>query len=191
MRKRVTEKFLREQDACPEGREYWIEQNKPDLREFCLQALADDHFDYANWLIVRCMDHKAKIRYAVFAAELVLPVFEEEYPSDDRPRKAIEAAKAVIARNTRDNRKAARAAADYDAAAADYAARAARAAARAARAADAADAADAAYYAAYYAADAAYARAPANRAAAYDAAAQAKTAIIQHGLSLVYGEVGR
>ena len=31
--------------------------------------------------------------WAIACAELVLPIFEEKYPNDDRPRKAIEAAK--------------------------------------------------------------------------------------------------
>ena len=69
---------------------------------------------------------------AIYAAELVIEYYETKYPTDDRPRKAIEAAKAYLAHPTKD--------AAY---AASYAA--ARAAARAADAA----------YAAAYAADAA------------------------------------
>ena len=33
------------------------------------------------------------VKLAIYAAELVLPIFETEYPDDKRPRKAIEAAK--------------------------------------------------------------------------------------------------
>lgn len=58
------------------------------------------------------------IMLAVYAAELVLDVFEQKHPGDERPRKAIEAAKAWLANPSAD---AARAAAD----AADAAARAA------------------------------------------------------------------
>ena len=36
------------------------------------------------------------VKLAVFAAELVLPNFEQVYPSNNRPRKAIEAAKAWL-----------------------------------------------------------------------------------------------
>ena len=54
---------------------------------------------------------KDSIALAIFAAELVIDIFEKRYPNDDRPRKAIEATKAVLKRDTKKNRAAARAAA--------------------------------------------------------------------------------
>ena len=108
------------------------------------------------------MTEKAR---AIEWAEYVLPIWEKYYPEDDRPRKAIEAAKAKDAA--------------YDAAyAADSAASDA-----ASDAASAAAAAYAAYYAARaaYAADAAHARADyAASSAAYaaDAADTAADAIL-------------
>ena len=100
-------------------------------------------------------------------AESVLHVFEEKFPEDDRPRKAIEAARVWAMGKDRD---AARDAAD---AARDAAFAAVRDAADAAR-----DAADAAYNAAYaaYAADAAFAAAYATHNAAYNAAYAASAA---------------
>jgi len=87
------------------------------------------------------------IALAIYAAELVIGVYEKKFPNDDRPRKAIEAAKAYLENPT--------GAADAAAYAAAYAAYAAADAAAYA-AADAADAAAyAAYAAAYAAADAA------------------------------------
>jgi hypothetical protein len=107
------------------------------------------------------------VALAVFAAELVLHVFEDRYPGDDRPRKAIAAAKAYLA-------------GQLAAYAAAYAAAADAAYAAAADAAYAADA-DAAYaaYAAAYAADAA-----ADAAAADAAAAAADAAAQRSGLAL-------
>ena len=64
------------------------------------------------------------VRLAVFAARLVLPIFEKARPNDDKPRKAIEAAEAWIDKPTKKNAYAA--------------AYAARSAANAARAIDAA-----------------------------------------------------
>ena len=87
------------------------------------------------------------LQLAIFSAELVLPIFEKQCPSDDRPRKAIEAAKKVLQNNTKKNRLAAA----YAAYAADAAYAAAYAAADAADAAAHA-AADAAAYAAAHAA---------------------------------------
>ena len=39
-------------------------------------------------------DHRALAIWAAECAERVLPYFEEEYPKDNRPRKAVEAARA-------------------------------------------------------------------------------------------------
>jgi hypothetical protein len=96
------------------------------------------------------------VSLAIFAAEMVIGLFEARYPADDRPRKAIEAAKSWL-KDPSAADAAARAAADAAADAADAAAYAADAAAdAAARAANAARAAcAAAAYAGAYAADSA------------------------------------
>ena len=36
------------------------------------------------------------VKLAVYAAELVIGIYEKRYPNDDRPRKAIKAAKAYL-----------------------------------------------------------------------------------------------
>ena len=84
--------------------------------------------------------HKRKlvsIAFAVLCAEAVLKYYEQHKPNDDRPRKAIEAAKEYLKHPNADAADAARAAARaaYAAARAAYAARAAARAAYAAYAA--------------------------------------------------------
>ena len=69
------------------------------------------------------------VALAIFCAELVIDIFEKEYPDDKRPREAIKAAKKWLKNPTEKNRAAA----------------------------DAADAADAAWAAAWAARDAAWA----------------------------------
>jgi len=54
---------------------------------------------------------KDSILLAIFAARLVLKNFEKEFPNDDRPRKAIEAAEAYAKNPTKKNREAAESAA--------------------------------------------------------------------------------
>ena len=39
---------------------------------------------------------KDSVALAIFCAELALPIFEKQHPADDRPKKAIEAAKAWL-----------------------------------------------------------------------------------------------
>ena len=55
---------------------------------------------------------KDSVALAIFAAELCIKEFEKACPKDDRPRKAIEAARAVLENDTAKNRSAARSAAE-------------------------------------------------------------------------------
>ena len=189
----ITKEFLRKHNACKHGLDYWGKVNKPDLADFCNQALLDDHFDYANWLIVRLLKHKDEIRYAIHAAESVLPIWEAQYPDDKRPHEAIAAAKTVVENDNEETRAAAVNAANAAYAAAYTAGNAAYTAGNSAAAFAAARAAYAAAYtagnaafAAATAADAAFAAARATYSAAFAAAdAAVKTAIISYGLKLI------
>jgi hypothetical protein len=80
-----------------------------------------------EWYANETHRKRVAVRFAILCAEAVLPLFESIYPNDDRPRKAIEAAKEYPCKNT-----AAYAAADAARAAAYAAADAAYAAADAA-----------------------------------------------------------
>ena len=84
------------------------------------------------------------VALAIYAAELVIDIFEKEVPKDKRPRKAIEAAKKWLKSPTEKNRAAAYTAAYAAANAAAYAANAANATYAAYAAAYAANAANAA-----------------------------------------------
>jgi hypothetical protein len=113
--------------------------------------------DWCRWLFTRLMTREQCIEIAVFSAEQVVGEYERKYGSNDpQPRNAIDAAKAVLKSDTKENREKA------------YAAYAAAAA----------------YYAAYYAAGAAYyaanAAAYAAAANAADAAANAANAAMRH-----------
>jgi len=54
---------------------------------------------------------KDSVALAIFSAELVLDIFEKQYPGDLRPRNAIKAAKKVLKNDNEKNRSAARSAA--------------------------------------------------------------------------------
>jgi len=173
---KITVEWLEKEKACKSGIDWFKEKKKTDLVDVINLLMKEDHFGWANWTIVRFMDHPQKIQYAIFAAESVIKIFEKKYPNDDRPRKAIEAAKEYLKNPSTENKKAAAYAAAYAAYAAAYAA---------------ADAADAAAYAAadaaaYAAADAAYAA----YAAAYAAYAKKKLQkkIIKNGLKILEGK---
>ena len=111
MRTRLNKSFIKRIAPCSGGYEYYLNKGENDLFVLLEALIEDGHSNWASWLIVRCMDRKQYIEYAIFAAEQVIDVYEEAYPEDDRPRKAIEAAQHCLKRNTVKNRSAARSAA--------------------------------------------------------------------------------
>jgi len=141
------------------------------------------------------------VRLAIYSATLVLENFEDKYPDDDRPRKAIQAARAYLKGTISESAAHAAAGAAWDAArsaasAAESAAHAAASAAEsAARAAwGAAHAAEsAARCAARSAAESAGSAARAAESAAYAAAraAQAKRKIHRFVLRMINAQHGR
>jgi hypothetical protein len=189
--------FLKDKDACKEGIVYFEKNIKEPIaaRELIEKLLATkkrEKMEWVSWLLCQLFNLPHYIQYAVFASEQVLPIFEAKYPSDKRPREAIEAAKKVALNDTEENRKiAARAAyvANEAANAANEAANAANAAAYAANA--AAYAANAVAYAADYAADyaaayVAYAAEAAANAVAYTAGGKEMLLkIISFGIGLL------
>ena len=176
----ITEKFLRiDNHVCDEGYKWWLYNEKPtDVIATAKKLNSEEHNDWANWLIVRFMSNEQKVQYAIYAAEQVIDIYEKKYPDDDRPRKAIEAAKNYLKDKSLENKNAAYAAAaaavDAAYAAVDAAYAAAAAAAYAAYTAYAAAAA-----AAYAAVDAAYA------AYAADARKDMQNKILEYGIGLL------
>jgi hypothetical protein len=131
---KITVEYLKKINACPESVEAYKEHGKEyELIPLIRKMIREKYqLDWASWLIVRCMTYKQYVSYAVYAAEQVIDIYEKEHPDDDRPRKAIEAAKKCIDDPSYKNRDAARAAAEAAQDAAWAAAWAAEAAARAA-----------------------------------------------------------
>jgi len=127
---KITRKWLEKFSACTDGKEWYLANCSENPIEGIEGLMKGDKYDWANWLIVRCLTHKQNIKYAIFAAEQVIDIFKKKYPDDKRPRQAIESARLVLEHDTAKNRAAADAASAADAAAnAAYAAYAADAAA--------------------------------------------------------------
>ena len=152
---KITKRWLEKHDACKEGIDWFLDQKETDSDKLIkLSIRTKDHLDWANWLIVRTMNPKQNVMYSFFAAEQVIDVFEERYPNDNRPRKAINAAKAYIKNPCKKTEAAVDSAyaAAYTAFGVDSAYAAVDSAYAAAYTADIADIAYAAYEAAAYAA---------------------------------------
>ena len=185
---KITTELLESLQACRAGIDLVASYPDKDPEAVIRRLVADDYWDWANWLLPRLMDYKGYVSYAVYAAELVLPIWEKKYPNDKRPRKAIEAAKRCIDNPSDENRLAADSRAAAWAAAARSAIPAAREAAWTAAAASAAAAAgEAAREAARSAADS-HPAAWAAAAAAWAAAAAGeknKSKILNRGLKIL------
>ena len=105
---KITKTFLKKIGACPPGYQWFCKYTGDKNHESVIDALiADDHGDWANWLIVRCMTHEQQVQYTIFAAEQVIHIFEGCFPDDNRPRKAIETVKAFIVNPSGENKRAA------------------------------------------------------------------------------------
>ena len=116
---KITKEFLREKNACAEGTK-WVTQHKLiglEDTSFLRELMEAKQYHWANWLIVRVMEYKQYVSYAVFAAEQVIDIYEKKYPNNKAPRLAIEAAKKCIGDPSDENKQAARIARAYDAAA--------------------------------------------------------------------------
>ena len=109
--KRVDRAWLKEHNACADGFKFWCEHCEGKDTEQQLLTLVKHSDDWAYWILTKLLNTKQNQQLAVFSAQQVLPIFEKKYPTDKRPRLAIEAAKNVLKNDTKKNRAAAWAAA--------------------------------------------------------------------------------
>lgn len=108
MNKKITTEFLQSINACQSGIDQVAKYENKEPIAVIRQLVADDYWDWANWLIVRIMDYKQYVSYAVFAALQVIDIYEKKYPNDKRPRLAIEAAQRCIDYPSKKNKLEAR-----------------------------------------------------------------------------------
>ena len=104
---KLTEKKLRSLNPCPDGLDWYMEQEETDLQAICFALIDQSISGWANWLLSRLMTKRQRISFAIYAAEIVIHIFEAAYPKDTRPRDAIEAAKRYLKKPTDKNKKAA------------------------------------------------------------------------------------
>ena len=92
---KITKEWLEDNNACKEGIEFIKQAGFIDLpvKEFIEKLIKIDKLDWANWIIIHILNSIDLLKYAIYAAEEVLPIFEDKYPNDDCLRKAIESAK--------------------------------------------------------------------------------------------------
>jgi len=103
---KIDREWLIKKSACADGIDWFEAQKRTDGIEILQALIQENKLDWANWLIVRIMNYFQYVKYAVYAAEQVIDIFEAQYPDDQRPRQAIEAAKKCIKNPSKKNRLA-------------------------------------------------------------------------------------
>ena len=133
----ITKEWLKEKNACKDGYEWSLKVfaagEAVPVAKFVRALVDDDKDDWANWILERVFTKEQSVAYAIYAAELVIENYEKKYPGDDRPRKAIETARAVLKHDTEETRSAAKSASRSAWSAKSAAESAARSAARSVR----------------------------------------------------------
>ena len=151
---KITKRMIRELNPCYDGWRWYLENREEDLLKLLLNANRNNPKD-AIWLFTKLMTEEQCLEISIFSARKVLYLFENIYPDDMRPRRAIESAELYLKDPTKEKINAS-AAINADNAAVNATA-------------------DAATYAAYAAADAA--SAAADAAYAVSAAINAANAV--------------
>lgn len=125
MIKKITVRWLKKHDAWSSLKKMKQAEQIGDPIKVIKELMKFDRFSDANWLITRLLKRQNCQRYAIYAAKLVLPIFEETYPDDNRPREAIKAAERYLKNPTKKNKaealSAAAASSSYASCAASYA----------------------------------------------------------------------
>ena len=89
---KLTLEILQEKGACEESVNRFRTEHCDTVEQAIKMMMKEKLYDWCNWLLSRMLSNDDKIRYAIFAAEQVIDIFEKIYPEDKRPRKAIKAA---------------------------------------------------------------------------------------------------
>ena len=110
--KTITLAWLRKQQACLAGIDWFRAQHVRAEGAVLKALMADNKLDWASWLLARRMTYRQYVAYGIYAAEQVLPLYERYYTDDSRPRQAIEAAKRCLTHPITKNKRAARAASE-------------------------------------------------------------------------------
>ncbi len=95
---KITLEFLNDKSIYPECIKFIKENEMVGLEEvdFINKFIEYDKLAWANLFIIKFLNKINRVKYAVYAAEQVIDIYEKEHPNDKRPRKAIEAAKIYI-----------------------------------------------------------------------------------------------
>ena len=92
----ITTEYLISRNICPQGLDRFVNHTETDAIKMIDILISEKNYQWANWLLSRFFNNDERIKYAIFSAELVIDLFESEFPDDEKPRNAINSAKAYL-----------------------------------------------------------------------------------------------
>ena len=93
--------WIDKHSPCQEAIDWGMLQKKHDVKSIIKSLIKEKKWEWAEWTISKSLNPIENTRWAIFSAEQVLPIFEKQYPNDNRPRLAIEAARVVVKNPTK------------------------------------------------------------------------------------------
>lgn len=86
------------QKPCNDGYKWFVENfpNGAEHEDVFQKAIDDGKISYCTWALSKSMPKKQNVEWAIWCAKQVLPIFENKFPDDNRPRKAIKSAKEFL-----------------------------------------------------------------------------------------------
>jgi len=110
---KITLEWLKKYNACGEGVEWFKYQQIEDSGEIINHFIKlGEHFDWADWLIIRLLPQREAVMYEIFKAEKYIDLFKKMYPDNLDPQIAIRSAKKWLADPSKENTNLASAIAD-------------------------------------------------------------------------------
>lgn len=99
----ITEDFFEKDNTCSEIIKLL---SSPNIHKIIFNRFKGESlFKWFNQKMVKFMNQKQHIKYAMFAAELVLPIFERQFPYKKGPREVIDTSKKYLKDPSEENRK--------------------------------------------------------------------------------------
>jgi len=83
----ITKSWLKNNGACNGGFKWYLEQETEDTETLFNQAMKHKRFADINWVISKKLNKFNKLRYAIFAAEQVIDIFEKNILKINDPGK--------------------------------------------------------------------------------------------------------
>jgi len=104
---KLTKEFLKDNNAYTELM-VWFKKRfscGEESEKVIAKLMLDGWFRQANWLLTRILDAKQNAEYAIYAAELALPIFERNRPGDDNAARMIKKIKKCLLNHSKKNQE--------------------------------------------------------------------------------------